>query len=125
MSGRLRVSVAAVIIAMAGALGALLAYLLQQGLARASLWATVLVLPLTVIATVAGVWAAILAAQALRHSQALNERPSAEDAVDPPSIARSGDVRQEHMSGPAIAHTGVGDIIFTASEAVIPSDEST
>lgn len=111
MDRRLKICVAGVLIVMACALGALLGYLLQQGLLRASLWATFLVLPLTVVTAVAGVWAAVLAARALRDGREQNERRSAEDVVDSAVVARSGNVHQERTCGPAIAHTGAGDII--------------
>ena len=55
---------AVALIIAAVALGGFLAYLLHRGLATASMWATFLVLPLTVIIAVAAVWAAVLAARA-------------------------------------------------------------
>lgn len=125
MNGRLRVGVAAGLIAGTTALAVLLVFLLRDGLAKASLWATFLVLPLTAISAIAGVWAVVIAARSLRDGRVPTKDSSGGDVVDRPRIVRSGNVRQERTDGPAVAHTGVGEIIFTGPETAEPSDEST
>src|SRR5690348_3176146 len=44
-------------------------FLVSQGLSRASLWVTVVGLPIAIVGAAAGVWAAILAAVALREAR--------------------------------------------------------
>jgi hypothetical protein len=124
MSGRSKLGVAAALIVAASALGAFLVFLLRQGLVRASLWATLLVLPLTVIIAVAGAWAAVLAARALHDGQERTERSPAAGAAFRPDISRSGSIYQTKTGGPAIAHTGVGDIISSRPETAESPDES-
>lgn len=105
----LKPGVAGVLIVAAGVLGMLLAFLMRQGLAKASLWATFLVLPLTVVIAIAGVWAAVLAARGLHADRV----PAGGKAAAGPDIARSGSVYQTGTQGLAIAHTGRGDINLT------------
>jgi hypothetical protein len=121
VSGGLRAGLAVALIVAAAALGGSLVYLLHRGLATASLWATFLVLPLTVIIAVAAIWAAVLAARVPRDDQVQKQGIAAEDG-GPPRIGKSGDIHQGH-SGTAVAHTGAGDIIFNASEEVDLPDE--
>jgi hypothetical protein len=125
MSSRFKAGLAAVLIGAAAVLGVLMAYLLRQGLDKASLWASVLGLPLTVIIAVSGVWTAVLAAKANREP-ALSSRTgsaSGRGTQARTAVIRSGDIRQDHISGPAIAHTGVGDVFLTVPTAQKPPDE--
>lgn len=121
MSKWLRAGVAAGLVVAAGALGVLLAFLLRQGLAKASMWATFLVLPLTVVIAIAGIWAAVLAAQGLHADRGPTDRSTAAE----PGVGSSGSVYQTNTDGPAIAHTGLGDINFGERETTERSDEST
>jgi len=123
MSRRLIFILAATAAGATAGLVFLLVFLLRQGLGKASMWATFLVLPLTVIIAVAGVWATVVAAHG--SSEGRGEAPdhSLEKMPVRPSVVRSGDIRQEHTAGPSIAHTGAGDIIFARPEAVESPDE--
>jgi hypothetical protein len=106
---RLKLVVAAVLMVTVGALGVVLAFLLRQGLAKASSWATVLVLPLTVVIAIAGIWAAVLAARGLRAGEEVADDKKAAAQ----GVARSGSIYQTGTRGSAIAHTGWGDISIT------------
>lgn len=125
MNRLLRAGVAAGLILGTAALTVLLVFLLRDGLAKASLWATFLVLPLTAISAVAGVWATAIAARSLGDNRMPSKDPSVGHVVDQPSIGRSGNIRQQRTDGPAVAHTGVGDIIYTGLETPESSDEPT
>jgi hypothetical protein len=88
------------------------------------MWATFLVLPLTVVVAVAGVWAAVVAARGSSEDRSEAPDHSLENVPVRPSVVRSGDIHQEHTAGPSIAHTGAGDIIFAKPETVESPDES-
>ena len=106
MGGRFKIYMAVVLIVLTGVLVVFLVFLLREGLPEASMWATFLVLPLTVVTTIAGVWATVLASRTLRNDHEQNDRRSSvEERGAMPGVTRSGDVRQEHTGGPAIAPT--------------------
>lgn len=127
MSPLLKAGVAAVLIGTATVLGAAITYLLQQGLDTASLWASVLGLPLAVVIAVSGVWTAVAAAKASRQpafsgrkGSASGRGAQAQPAAkrDMADVERSGDIHQDH-TGRAIAHTGCGDIEVQIADATI------
>jgi high-affinity Fe2+/Pb2+ permease len=124
MSRRLRLMLAVTAAGATAGLAFLLVFLLRQGLGKASMWATFLVLPLTVVVAVAGVWAAVVAARGSREDRSEATDQNLEKSPIRPSVARSGDIHQEHTAGPSIAHTGAGDIIFARPETVESPDES-
>lgn len=112
MTGKwLRISVCGAVAATALALGS---YLISQGLVRASLWAAALGLPLTVVITVTGIWAAVLASRALGRDSARNKITTPQAGVRESGNPRaSGGIRQDSTGGITIAHTGTGDITVT------------
>jgi hypothetical protein len=121
VSGRLKVALALALVLAAVTLGGVLAYLLHRGLTTASLWATFLVLPLNVVITVAAIWAVVLAARPPHDPQDHNLPIRVKRDIKP-NINKSGDIFQA-QTGIAIAHTGIGDILFNGSEeADLPDD---
>ena len=111
MGGWLRFSVATVATVAASVLGVFLA---SQGLMRASLWATALGLPLTVIIAVAGVWTAVLAAKTLAREPNQQARKALDTAGgSPKECGEPGNIRQDGTGGITIAHTGTGHITVT------------
>ena len=100
---------------MVAAAAALAVFLVSQGLDKASLWATVIGLPLAAIIAISGVWTTFLAARSLRGSEQQNETPHTADPRDDsrPGVTRSGSIHQDNTRGTAIAHTGSGDIGIT------------
>jgi hypothetical protein len=124
MSRRSKVSLAAVLILAAVVLAAFMAYLLRQGLDRASLWATYLGLPVTVITGSAGVWAAVLAAKALHGAENMLEADQGGSSGGVrPSISGSGGIRQSNTGGITIAQIGSGDIDVTGQPTQEPPHE--
>jgi hypothetical protein len=116
MKGWLRVSTPIALILTTLGLAVLMVYLFRQGLGKASLWATFLVLPFTVISAVAGVWAIVLAARTPQTGSEQTEQPPSPSEIFGSKITRSGSIRQNQDAGSAVAHSGVGDIIFNGSE---------
>jgi hypothetical protein len=124
MGGRFRAGIAVTLISSAIGLGFLSWSLLRQGLERASLWATFLVLPLTVISTAAAVWAVTAAARTSGYGQDATQRSPARREPAQSGVTMSGSIHQESTGGTTVAHTGVGDIVMGAAETVERSDES-
>ena len=124
MKGRFKAGIAVTLISSAIGLGFLSWSLLRQGLEQASLWATFLVLPLTVISTFAAVWALIAAARAGGDDQDPVKRSQARREPARSGVGVSGNIHQERTGGTTVAHTGAGDIVIEATEPVERSDES-
>lgn len=132
MSPLLKAGLAAVLTGTGTALGIAITYLLQQGLDTASLWASVLGLPLAVVIAVSGVWTAVAAAKASREPAVSGRNGSASGRgthaqpagkSDMGDVDRSGDIHQRH-TGTAIAHTGCGDIEVQIADATITVDSA-
>lgn len=107
-----------------GATG-LAVFLVSQGLVKASLWASVLGLPVALIIAVAGVWAALLAAKAPHgHGQGqaagTTSKPNDDGTADD---TRSGSIYQVSTSGTAMGSTGSGDIHYTSVTGLEPPNE--
>ncbi len=86
-------------------------FLVSQGLIRASLWATIAGLPVTLVGGIAGVWSAVVASRALRKTGQRDEIEASRAA------SRSGDIRQEGSGGITIAHSGKGNIVVQSETA--------
>jgi hypothetical protein len=105
--------VAAALILAAVMLGMFMAYLFRQGLDKASLWATYLGLPVTVITAGAGVWATVVAAKSLREAKNAENGPEVGPGGVRSTTTESGTTRQTNTSGITIAQIGNGDIHVT------------
>jgi hypothetical protein len=121
MTRRRVVTAAVALFIIAVGLLVLMVYLLQQGLAEASMWATLLVLPLTVIIAVAGLWAAVVAARSHRSGPERAGSGPGPSVACAPTIGSSGSISQDSRGGLAAAHSGTGDIMVTRSGFVDPS----
>ena len=114
MTRRFKVALASVLLGVAVVMGALMASLLRQGLDKASLWASLLGLPLTVLIAVCGAWTVVLAAKEVHSSEVPGRSgPGSAPTTDARYLSRSGDIWQSHTGGSTVAHTGVGDINVT------------
>ena len=106
MDWRRRIVLAAGLLGGAGGGGLLAVFFTQQGLGRASLWATVWGFPLVAVGTVAAVWALVLAVRASRNERAALGR---ERGLSPESTGTGLGPRAEQASAPLIpAALGVG-----------------
>ena len=118
----MRVSAGIILVALAAGL---CVFLVRQGLGKASLWASILGLPLAAIIAVAGVWAAVLAARSMRGSHLQRETPEATGlSLDArPGVSGTGTIRQRETRGTTVAHTGSGDINVNAARSEQQQDE--
>lgn len=106
MSRQVKICLAVGLVILAAILGSLMAYLSRQGLDKASLWASYLGLPVTVVVAVSGVWAVVLAAMALRGGR--REEYAAELPARPGVGLGSGAAGngQEDVTGTAHSSSG-------------------
>lgn len=118
MSRRPKTAIALTLIGSAVGLALLSWALLRQGLERASMWATFLVLPVTVINTAAAVWAVVAAVRGSHDGQGAAKRSAAQRTPAQSGVRMSGNIRQELTGGTTVAHTGVGDVVIGTTETV-------
>jgi hypothetical protein len=91
----------------AGGVTLLIHFFINQGLTKASLWATVLAFGLTCLGTVATVWTLVLM---IRQGEVHSAPPSGNSSGDQ---QRSAMIRQVNSNGTNIVHTGEGDINYS------------
>ncbi|GAA3812908.1 tetratricopeptide repeat protein [Sphaerisporangium flaviroseum] len=90
-------------------------FLVGQGLDRASLWASVLGLPLSAIATAMGAWAALLAAKTLHATRGSLATDDATETLVRRTSMPLG-TRNTIVDGVIVAHTGDDDVVVQVGE---------